>query len=434
MVPKLQGSSCTAPWASGRSVLHQLHVNRQRSRRYAPVLNPEQARQSSPTQQPRHLLLVRLLVLVVAVVLAVLLVVWLRSPEQAPPVVRQAVPVEAAEVAAADLQETVRGIGTLRAPAEVVISPEAAGRVAQIHFREGNAVEQGELLVELEDEKLQRQLAAREAALKSAEARLANVQRTFERQQNLVEQGLVSEQEFEGVRTELQSAEADVERFRAELALIREQVQDTVIRAPFAGVISERLVDPGAYVAPGDALARLYQLDPLELSFSVPERYAGRIEPGQEVAVRPAAFPEQTFTGRVDYVSPAIEETTRTLDVKAVVPNSDNRLKPGGFATAVVTVGTRENRPVVPAEALVATRTGYMVFVIEDGVAEARKVATGLRREGMVEITDGLQPGEAIVHSGHMRLEHGREVEVVDRAGPSEGETTTSSETSRGSG
>lgn len=376
----------------------------------------------------------RLLCLVVAVVIAVLLVVWLRTPDQAPPVVRQAVPVEAAAVDAENLQETVRGIGTLRAPAEVVISPEAAGRVAQIHFREGNAVEQGELLVELQDEKLQRQLAARQAALKSAEARLANVQRTFERQQNLVEQGLVSEQEFEGVRTELQSAQADVERFRAELALIREQVQDTIIRAPFAGVISERLVDTGAFVAPGDALARLYQLDPLELSFSVPERYAGRIQAGQAVAVRPAAFPEQNFSGRVDFVSPAIEESTRTLDVKAVVPNPDNRLKPGGFATGVVTVGTRENRPVVPAEALVATRTGYMVFVIEGGVAEARSVETGLRREGIVEITEGLQVGETIVRSGHMRLEHGREVEIVGKAESTGGGTESSSTSAPGSG
>lgn len=349
---------------------------------------------------------------VIAVVVILAVSLWLRRPveeaDEAPE--RAAVPVEVSEVRPMTLRETVRGIGTLRAPAEVEISPEIAGRVRAVNFEEGGVVEAGDILVELEDEKLRSQLAARQAAVQAADVRLDNARRTFERQQRLMEQGVVTEEEFEGTQAELDSASADLERFEAERALLEQQLEDTIIRAPFAGAISEQFVDPGAYVAAGAALAHLYDMDPLELAFSVPERFLGRLQRGQTVEVSMAAYPERTFSGRVSFVSPAIDETTRTLSVKAEVPNPERRLSPGAFATAVVTVGERENQPVVPEESLVGTRTGFMVFVIEEGLAYSREVQTGLRRDGIVEIREGLQLGDRVVRSGHMRLEEGARV------------------------
>lgn len=323
-------------------------------------------------------------------------------------------PVEVVSVETRNLEETVRGIGTLQALADVAISAETAGRVASLRFEEGSPVKQGDVLVELDSRKARSQLAAREAALEAARVRMANLERSFARQERLLEQALVSEEQFEQVRTELDSVRADLDRLEAEVALSREQLQDTVIRAPFSGTISERRVDPGAYVSPGQTLAHLYQLDPLEFSFSLPERYAGVVANGQAVRVTTAAFPDRHFVGELSFISPSVDESTRTLKVKARVPNPNQELKPGAFATALVTVGARENRPMVPSEALVATRTGYMLFVVEDGVAHSRPVEIGLRHGDEVEITSGLRPGELVVRSGHMRLDPGVLVNILN--------------------
>ncbi len=341
--------------------------------------------------------------------------VWGRSnadAEGGPSGGRPAVPVAVVPVESATLQETVFGVGTLQAAAEVEISPEIAGRVRTIHFREGSFVEEGDLLFELDDERLRRQLDARQAALRAAEVRQENARRVFERQQRLREREVITEEAFEQAQADLDTAAADRERFEAEVALIEREIEDTRILAPFAGAVSHRAVDRGAYVGVGRLMARLYQIDPLELNFWLPERYLGRVRSGQAVAVTIAAYPQRSFEGYVEFVSPAVDESTRQFLVKALVPNEDHLLKPGVFATASVTVGTREDRPVIPEESLVATRRGYMVFVVEEGVAVAREVSTGLRDEGLVEITEGLNVGEQVVREGHLRLSGGETVDT----------------------
>lgn len=355
-----------------------------------------------------------LLVVALALIVLVAVSLWIRrAPDETEAPQREAVPVQVVAVKSMTLHETVRGIGTLRAPAEVMVSPEVGGRVRSIEFEEGSFVEAGKVLVELEDEKLRKRLAARQAAVEAAEVRLENARSTFQRQERLMQQGVVTEDEFEAAEAELNSAAADLERFQAEAALVEEELEDTIVRAPFSGMISERLVDRGAYVAAGASLAQLYEMDPLELAFSVPERFLGRVQRGQDVAVSMAAYPDRSFSGHITFVSPAIDEATRTLAVKASVPNPEAQLSPGAFATAVVTIGERENRPVVPDEALVGTRAGYTVFVVENGIAHSRPVETGLRRDGLVEIREGLEVGERVVRSGHMRLEEGDEVREV---------------------
>jgi membrane fusion protein, multidrug efflux system len=333
------------------------------------------------------------------------------APEAMPP---PEVPVEVTPVSTVTLEETIQGIGTLRATATVSIQPELPGRVRAIPFQEGSTVEQGQVLFEIDDSKLQSQLAARQAGLRSAEVRLANAQRSLERQQQLFARGIVAEDEMDRAQMELDTATAEQERFAAEVALIDQQLRDTIIVAPFTGEISQRNVDAGAYVGIGDVLATVYQADPLEVEFSVPERHLGRLQLGQSAAIIVAAYPQRSFDGTVIFVSPAVDEATRTFQVRATVPNPQRELKPGAFATVVVTVGVREDRPVVPEESLVATRTGYIVFVIEDGVARSQQVQAGLRRAGMVEIMQGLDPGDQVVRTGHLRLRGGERVQIVD--------------------
>lgn len=317
------------------------------------------------------------------------------------------------------LRQTVSAVGTLRASAAVELRPELAGRVQAIHFEEGAAVSEGELLVQIDDEKLRRQLAARQAAQRVAQVRLDNARRTFARQEALRERGVVSADEFDRAQAELDSAEAELERLAADLALVERQIEDAQIRAPFDGWISQRLVDRGAYVNVGDPLARLYQTDPLVANFSLPERYIGQVQHGQPVHVTVRAFPGRVFEGRVQFISPAIDESTRDFLVKAALANPDGELKPGGFATAQVVLAERE-AVVAPEQALVATRQGFRLFVVNDeGQAVMRDVRVGLRHNGTVELLEGGEAGERVVRAGHMRLAGG---ETVREAGANEAE------------
>ncbi len=328
-------------------------------------------------------------------------------------------PVEVAEVQGVTLAEMVRSVGTLRAAESVVVRPEIAGRVRAIHFREGSQVEEGDLLFELDDERLLRQLAVREAGLRAVGVRLANAERELARARQLHGDGVIPEDQLDRAQTEYDAAVAEQERLEAEISLTERELEDTRILAPFDGWISERRVDRGAYLRVGDELATVYRTDPMEVGFSVPERHLGRVRREQSVELMVAAYPEQSFEGIVHFISPSVDEATRTFRVRARVPNPEGDLKPGSFGTVVLTVGVREDRPMVSAESLVATRTGYIVYVVEDGRAHRREVRTGMRRDGMAEILEGAEIGEMVVRTGHIRLSGGEQVSIVEEETPS---------------
>ena len=326
----------------------------------------------------------------------------------------RAVTVDAAQVVVTTLEERVRGIGTLRALEQVTLSAETAGRIRSIHFDEGGVVEEGAVLFQLNDDRLQQQLLGQRAALRMAEIRAAEAERTLDRQRDLRARELVSQDEFDRVQSDRDSAHAEAEQAAAQVAVIEEEVAEMRLSAPFPGVMSTREVDRGAYVGVGDALATLYRTDPMEAVFSVPERHLARVTRGQPVRLTVAAWPDEAFEGEVTFLSPAVDEATRTLTVRAEVPNPDRRLRPGQFAQASVQIAKHADRPVVPEEALVGTREGYMVFVIADDRAHGRDVTIGIRRHGRVEIESGLDVGEWVVRRGHLRLDDGDRVVLFE--------------------
>lgn len=326
-----------------------------------------------------------------------------------------AVPVRLADVESRTLKETVRGIGTLRAKQTVEVRPETSGTIRSRLFREGEQVTAGDVLFELDIRKLRQQLAAAEAALESAEARKDDAERRMRQTERLFRDQVATEDDLEEARNNLRAARSEVRRLESEEALMQERLEDTRIKAPLTGIISEALVDPGDFVQAGEHLCTIYQTDVLEVDFSLPERHGGKVRVGQTVSLAVASHPDRTFTGEVIYVSPSISEQSRDFRVKAEVNNPSASLKPGAFATAVLTIGLREDRPVIPEEALVATREGYFVFVAgPDNKARRRKVTTGIRDPGVVEITSGLSPGEQVIRSGHMRLSHDARFRVME--------------------
>jgi len=318
-----------------------------------------------------------------------------------------AVPVETTEVRSVTFRETVRGIGTVDAAEAVVIRPEVAGTVKESPAREGMETVEGDLLFRLEDDRLLRRLDEQMRALDAARARLENAQADHRRLESLWERRVIAKDRWDRVRTELEVARAEVERLRAAVEVVRERIEDTRIRAPFGGVLSERLVDPGDLVQPGQALVTLYRDRGKEAVFRAPGRYAGVVKPGQTAEIAVDAFPDRAFSGKVFFVSPELDPRTRRFQVKAAIKDPENVLRPGMFARVRVVVSRRENRPAVPEEALVALREGYAVFVVEEGRAHRRDVEIGLRRVGTVEVVEGLQPGETVVRKGHLRLKDG---------------------------
>lgn len=322
--------------------------------------------------------------------------------------------VEIAEARAQDVDLQVRGIGTLRAVEQVTLRPEVAGRVSGLHFVEGGRVDAGQLLVELDSERAEQHLAARQAALQSIDAELQDVRRTLDRQRELRDRDLTSQGELDRVETQYQRAVAERERLLAERAQAVRDVEDSRILAPFDGVIGEREVDRGSYVAVGEALATVYRIDPVEIRFSIPERYLSRLALEQTVRLQ-LADDGDAFEGTLSYISPAVEGATRSVTVRARIPNANGMLRPGLFATAFVVLETRKGQITIPDDALVATRHGYIVYVVDDdNVANRREVSTGVRQNDWVEVRDGLQAGERVIWRGHMRVDDGSRVYTED--------------------
>ncbi len=326
---------------------------------------------------------------------------------------RVGVPVEVSEVQTRTLEETVQAIGSLEPEEKVVLRPEIAGRIVQINFTEGDRVEAGQMLYQIEAKKLHHQYLSVRSTLKGARAKLANVRKKYNRYKQLFKRGLASKQRLDDLKEALKSARSRVDQLNQQLQQSRESYQDAKIHAPFTGRAGAIEVDTGNYVSPGDPLASLYKHTRLEAAFTVPEKYIGEIETGQNVRVTVPAHPGITFPGTVTFVSPRITEQSRDLLVKARIKNSTHALKPGGFCQVELVTEVRENRPVIPPEAMVPTRTGYLVFKVVDGKAEPQEVEVGLRRPGFVEINSGLVTGEKIVQSGHLQLADGKKVRVV---------------------
>jgi membrane fusion protein (multidrug efflux system) len=329
---------------------------------------------------------------------------------------KQATPVSMATVETRTLEETIQAVGSLRADRTVQVSPEIAGRVESVEFEEGDTVNKGDTLAQLDDDKLRQQYESARHFLEEARASLRNARRTLERNKRLREQDAISDQQFDDSQEAFESAQARMRRLEAQVAEARENLEDAAIRAPFDGSIGSREVDAGNYVQPGTPLTTLYKLDPLEVRFTVAERFAGRVRKKQSVNIHVTAYSDTSFTGEVHFVSPSVREQTRDLLIKARLPNESYQLKPGMFGRVQLITETLTDRPVVPAESLVATQDGYIVFGVENGTARRTPVEIGLRQPGWVEIREGVSPGDSIISSGHLSVSDGSQVRPINES------------------
>jgi len=324
---------------------------------------------------------------------------------QAPKPKPGGLPVKAAPVRIGTVTQDVTAVGTLLANESVMIRPEVAGRVAAIHFNEGQAVAAGARLVELDAAEVRAQLEA-----SRADERLT--QQRAERANELYTKNFISQQALEDAREAYKKSTAQRQENEARVA-------KTDIRAPFAGTVGLRQVSAGAYLKAGDDIARLDKIDVMKLDFRVPEVYLGRIRRDQPVALRVDAFQGERFPGRVYAIETAVDEKTRTVLLRARVENRGARLRPGMFARVTLELGSNTKAALVPEQAIVPRGDRNYVFRVVDGRAALTEVALGARSPGEVEIVKGLKAGELVVTDGHIKLQDGVPVMVLpDRPPP----------------
>ncbi len=337
--------------------------------------------------------------------------------------------------------------GTLLSPDQARVSSEVAGIVRDVPVQLGSEVRAGDVLVRLEPRELQLALDRAESALRQVEAQLGidrtqdkqpppdeqvalvrqaaanrdDARSTFERAEQLNGRGLMSKVDYDTADTRLKVAEANYQAAlenarslkaqlqdrRASFELAQKKVADAVVRAPVAGSVSERLVQPGEYIRENTPVAMIVQMNPLKLKTAIQESYAGVIRPGQLVQFAVEAFPDRMFVGKIAYVSPAVDQATRTFPVEAMVENADRVLKPGFFAKGIAEVKVDSDVLAVP-DAAVSTLAGVStVYVIENNKARQQQVTLGVRQGPLVEVTSGLKGNETLATTNLSQLATG---------------------------
>jgi membrane fusion protein (multidrug efflux system) len=307
------------------------------------------------------------------------------------------VAVVTAPVRSERLSFELEALGTAGANEAVDITAKVANQVTAVRFTEGQQVRRGDVLVELDGAQARADLAVAEAAL--AESRSQ-----FQRSRELYTTKVLSDQQLEQIEATFKANEARVTSARS-------RVGDTIVRAPFAGRVGLRRVSVGSLISPGTVITTLDDTSTIKLDFTIPETFLSVVTPGLEIAARSVAYPDASFGGRVSSVDSRVDPATRSVTVRALLPNQKGQLKPGMFLTVRLSRGAVDAL-LVPEQALVPEQGDVFVFVVADGTAEKRRVRIGQRRVGDVQIVDGLAVGELVVTEGTQKLRDGAPVRL----------------------
>ncbi len=296
----------------------------------------------------------------------------------------------------AQLDNAVTSPGTVFPNEEVQLMPEASGRIVSLTIKEGGRVAAGQTIAKIRDNDLQ-------AQLKKLNYQIELAKQTDARQKKLLEINAISREEYEITSNTLNTLAADKE-------FIETSLDKTVLKAPFAGKISFKNVSLGAYVTPSISLATLVQTNPVKIDFAVPEKYSTQLRLGSAVKFE-VEGQSQIYTATINAIDPKIDPNLRTLKVRAIAQNPNDRLIPGMFVKVTVDLDISQ-AIMVPTEAIIPILKGKKVYVMQDGKVTEKMVETGLRTDKSIQITSGLVPGDSLIVSGIMALKKDAPVKV----------------------
>ena len=317
--------------------------------------------------------------------------------------------VEASMVKLVRMSQGLTAVGSLRSDESVTIRPEVSGRVSEIGFREGQRVAKGATLIRFDTSVQRAELDQSDANLGLSKSRLA-------RSRDLFTKGFISTQARDEAESNFKIAQANYDLSQARLTKLE-------IKAPFSGIVGLRMVSIGDYVKDGQDIVNLEGVDPLKVDFRIPEIYLKQVAAGQALQITLDAFPNQTFQGNVFAINPLVDANGRSIVIRAAVKNVEARLRPGMFARVRLLFSDDRDSVAVPEQSLIPVGDDHYLFKVVDGRAQRNKVEIGQRRNGQVEILQGLAAGDLVVTAGQLKLRDGVQVKIADPAAAKTDET-----------
>jgi membrane fusion protein, multidrug efflux system len=308
-------------------------------------------------------------------------------------------PVKAVVIQPKPLADIVVAAGTVLPDEQVEISSETSGRIVSLHFEEGTQVEKGDLLLTVNNADLLAQIERNKHQLTLAEER-------EQRQLSLLERQGISQQAYDQVYTELST-------LNAEAALLQAQLEKTLIRAPFSGVLGLRQVSEGGYIMPGMKIVRLAKTSPVKIDFSVPERFASYLNKGDKISFT-VDNQTGTYEATISAIEPVVDQQTRSIPMRAVYHNRNGQIVPGSFARVEIELQSLDDALQIPAQALVPEMGSSKVYVYKNGFVDQVIVTTGLRTESHIQVVSGIQPGDTIITTGILQMRAGLPVVISE--------------------
>lgn len=310
--------------------------------------------------------------------------------------------VVASELKPERMIDSIEALGTARANESIEITPRVASLITRIAFDEGQFVNEGDLLVELENSEIRANLAIAEASLSESRS-------SYDRSRSLLDTRVISEAELEQLAAAMQVDEATVEAAKARL-------DNTYIRAPFSGRVGLRRVSPGGFVDTNTVITTLDDTETIKLDFTIPETFLATVSENMGIVADSLVYPDRQFAGRVDSIDTRLDPVSRSVQVRAIMDNADGLLKPGMFMT-VDLQRDRGDALVAPEESIVPEGEQHYVYLIEEGVARKQRVEIGRRIPGAVVLLSGASPGDIVVTEGTQKVRDGAPVEIINMPG-----------------
>jgi membrane fusion protein, multidrug efflux system len=353
-----------------------------------------------------------------------------KKPERRSAVSRE-IPVKLAAVKTGPIAYILNTSGDVQATRQVDVVSRISGYVEQVRFEIGDRVKEGEVVAVVQPkeqihrvEEDEANLKIAQATLQEKESQLADAEKQVERARQLRQKEFISTQELDQAETRANMSRAQRDLARAQLAQreatlaqSRYLLSLTQLTAPFNGMVTRRLLDPGALVSSATPILTLAVPDPLKVVVNVPERDVNLVRVGMIARVRVDAFPDRSFEGKIVRLNSALDPASRTLAAEVHVPNSERLLKPGMFARVSVVLAEEENSLLVPSEAVVEEEGQNYIYGVSEGKAKRKAVTLGWTQNSYIAITQGLEKDEKIVIAGQHRLKQGSKVRVLEESG-----------------
>ena len=310
---------------------------------------------------------------------------------------KSALPVSGVVVTPKLLENKIKVTGSILPNESIELKSEVSGLVTKVHFKEGQKVKKGTLLVSLKDDELQAQLEKLRFSKKLAVD-------SENRQKLLLDKEAISQEEYDISLTNLNTLEADIKVIEAQLA-------KTSIVAPFDGILGLREISEGAYITNNTIITNFYSIDPVKIDFAIPGKYASIVSVGDVIQFETETSTE-IFKGTVYAFEPQIDQNTRTLRMRAISSNEDGKLLPGQFAKIELIMSSVNDALMVPAISVIPELNGHMLFVAKGGKAQSVPVKIGLRTESSVQILEGLSPQDTVITSGLLEIRQGSSISI----------------------